>query len=78
MTNESGPDAQGIRKQDRPGLPPARFGLPLSKTFRQCRAIGKLCMILGIREQPEDRPMSRVEAQRLQYDLLCRVRSRRK
>lgn len=69
-----GPGTQGIGKQDRPELSPARFSFPLPPTARQCVAIARLCRALGIREQLEDRPMSRIEAQRLQYDLLCRVR----
>ena len=38
-------------------------------TRDQCRAITKLCMALGIREELELTPSNRWEARRLMYDL---------
>ena len=35
-------------------------------------AIARLCMALGIRDEPEARPMTRAEARRLIHELLGR------
>lgn len=44
-------------------------------TAGQKRAIAKLCMALGIREELEQKPMTRKSANALQYRLLCELRT---
>lgn len=41
----------------------------LPATGRQCRAIAKLCIFAGIRDEPELRPMTRLEARDMIYQL---------
>lgn len=46
----------------------------LPPTGRQARAITRLCLQLGIREELENKPSNRQEARQLQYSLVKKLK----
>jgi len=57
---------------------PDGVGLDLPPTAESVRAITRMAMALGIREPIEEGISNRREARKLQYELLCKLRARRK